>query len=284
MLAPRDITAWTSHAPWATEAQVEQDLLITQAVVAIFQDRFLSEQVAMRGGTVLHKLHLAPAARYSEDIDLVAVGERPRGHLVRALMRVLDPIMGAKPVANLQQRVALAVRNVAKPNDIARLVYEYQPTTQIPPVAKLKVEVNLTERTSVIPLVRLPYAPPLPSGTATVYVVSYALNEMLGTKLRALLQRDHGRDLFDLSHAWTHCHATGRAEAVSGPEVARIFTRYMTDEGSTVSRARFERDLQRKLSLQSFRADLADVLPVGRTFDVGHAAHVVRTEFLAHLA
>jgi len=27
----------------------------------------------MRGGTVLHKAHLAPAARYSEDIDLVLV-------------------------------------------------------------------------------------------------------------------------------------------------------------------------------------------------------------------
>lgn len=40
----------------------------------------------MRGGTVLHKVHLAPAARYSQDIDLVAVGERPEEHIRKALM------------------------------------------------------------------------------------------------------------------------------------------------------------------------------------------------------
>jgi hypothetical protein len=40
---------------------VEQDYLLCRAVAAIFEDGFLSKQVAMRGGTVLHKGHLAPA-------------------------------------------------------------------------------------------------------------------------------------------------------------------------------------------------------------------------------
>ena len=31
---------------------------------------------------------------------------------------------------------------------------------------------------------------------------SYDINEMLGTKTRALMQREQGRDLYDLSHAW----------------------------------------------------------------------------------
>jgi hypothetical protein len=48
----------------------------------------------MRGGTVLHKLHLAPPSRYSEDIDLVVVGDRPEGHIRKALMRVLRPVLG----------------------------------------------------------------------------------------------------------------------------------------------------------------------------------------------
>ena len=38
MLPLRDITDWAPHARWATEAQTEQDLLITLAVVAIFAD------------------------------------------------------------------------------------------------------------------------------------------------------------------------------------------------------------------------------------------------------
>ncbi len=65
------LTAWREHAPWTKRSQVEQDLRLARGVVAIFEDTVLREHLAMRGGTVLHKGHLAPAARYSEDIDLV---------------------------------------------------------------------------------------------------------------------------------------------------------------------------------------------------------------------
>jgi len=65
------ITAWQAHAPWNTNEQIEQDLVICRAVTEIYADSDLRRQLAIRGGTVLHKVHLAPAARYSEDIDLV---------------------------------------------------------------------------------------------------------------------------------------------------------------------------------------------------------------------
>ncbi len=48
----------------------------------------------MRGGTVLHKAHLAPAARYSEDIDLVLVKAMDMETLDRKLYRVLAPVLG----------------------------------------------------------------------------------------------------------------------------------------------------------------------------------------------
>lgn len=69
----RDIPAHQAVVPWAAQYQVEQDLLLCRAMVALFDDKFLSSQIALRGGTLLHKVHLAPPARYSEDIDLVLV-------------------------------------------------------------------------------------------------------------------------------------------------------------------------------------------------------------------
>ena len=63
----QDILAHQAVVPWAAQYQVEQDPLLCRAMVALFDDAFLSSQVAMRGGTFLHKVHLAPAARYSED-------------------------------------------------------------------------------------------------------------------------------------------------------------------------------------------------------------------------
>ncbi len=50
---------------------MEQDLVISRALVELFSRKTIAENLAFRGGTALHKLHLAPAMRYSEDIDLV---------------------------------------------------------------------------------------------------------------------------------------------------------------------------------------------------------------------
>lgn len=62
---------------WRSDAQVEQDLIISRALVEIFSDDFLRENLAFRGGTALYKLYLTPAPRYSEDIDLVQIKEGP---------------------------------------------------------------------------------------------------------------------------------------------------------------------------------------------------------------
>ena len=71
------IQQWSEHAPWIDNAQIEQDLIICRALVAIFGDEFLASQLAFRGGTALHKLYLSPQPRYSEDIDLVQINPGP---------------------------------------------------------------------------------------------------------------------------------------------------------------------------------------------------------------
>jgi predicted nucleotidyltransferase component of viral defense system len=71
-MIPRDVLAeWREEAAWARDANVEQDLVISRAIVEIFRDPELGQALAFRGGTALHKVHIRPAARYSEDIDLV---------------------------------------------------------------------------------------------------------------------------------------------------------------------------------------------------------------------
>lgn len=48
------IQEWRDHAPWNTDAMVEQDLIICRALVSIFNDEFLASRLAFRGGTALH--------------------------------------------------------------------------------------------------------------------------------------------------------------------------------------------------------------------------------------
>ena len=75
MILRAQITAWREVARWATDAQVEQDLILSRALVTIFSEPTLKTHLAFRGGTALHKLFLNPPSRYSEHIDLVQVNQ-----------------------------------------------------------------------------------------------------------------------------------------------------------------------------------------------------------------
>ncbi|MDD2763167.1 MAG: nucleotidyl transferase AbiEii/AbiGii toxin family protein [Opitutaceae bacterium] len=284
MKSRQEIIAWRRHAAWATDAQVEQDLLLTLAMAAIFRDSFLSAQVAMRGGTALHKLHLAPAARYSEDIDLVLVGKRPVAHIERALVRVLAPLLG-RPASRAVGLMQTTARNLTRPSKIRRLTYTYAPTAGPPSEMKIKIEVNYSERKPCYAVTSLPYAPPLP-GLAGITVKSYDLDEMLGTKMRALLQRSQGRDLFDLDCACVRhdeALARGAGPLLDPQRVVNAFATYMRREGVRVTRAQYDASLQTKLAARAFRHDMAKVLPPDVAYDIDAAAKRVRDTFVARL-
>ena len=38
MIAQAFVTHWRSHAPWSSDAQIEQDLVLSRAIVEIFSD------------------------------------------------------------------------------------------------------------------------------------------------------------------------------------------------------------------------------------------------------
>lgn len=61
-----------------------------KALIALFSDKFIRERLAFRGGTALHKLFLAPAERYSEDIDLVQVKVEPFGAIIDKIREQLS--------------------------------------------------------------------------------------------------------------------------------------------------------------------------------------------------
>ena len=74
---------------WTEQRQIEQGLIINRALVELFNDPFLREQ--LRGGTALNKLHIPKPLRYSEDIDLVRKTAGPIGPVLDAVRGVLQP-------------------------------------------------------------------------------------------------------------------------------------------------------------------------------------------------
>ena len=127
----------------------------------------------------------------------MAVGERPEKHIQRALMRVLRPVLG-KEKSSAWALLQLAVRNAAKPSRILRCIFKVRSVAE--PARELtgEVEVNVSERTPRFELQSLPFAFRFRGEARAASIVSFNINEMLATKLRAAFQRKKGRDLFDL--------------------------------------------------------------------------------------
>lgn len=56
MIPYNDITAWGNDHQWVTREQIEQDLLLSQAICEISKDELLGSELIFRGGTALHKI------------------------------------------------------------------------------------------------------------------------------------------------------------------------------------------------------------------------------------
>lgn len=277
-LTRQDVLAHQKQVPWPVLYQVEQDLLLCRAMVAIFNDAFLSEQVAMRGGTVLHKVHLAPASRYSEDIDLVVVGDRPEEHVRAALKRVLTDVLGKQKSWGWES-LKLAVRNMAKPSRILRVIYEVPSVSEPGRTLTIEVEANVTERLPYLPVLKFPFSFPFRGQELSTAIPSFDIHEMLGTKMRALFQRKKGRDLFDLYWALT----TQPVEEISCVEVLKCFQHYMKEEKTIVSRQEFLEHLENRLQDSGFCTDMAPLLRTGLEYDVKTAGAHVRNGLIMGL-
>lgn len=255
MIPQANITAWRATAPWADDAQVEQDLVLSRATVELFADDELDGQIAMRGGTSLYKLFLQPPYRYSEDIDLVQTEGGPIGAVIDAIRATLDPWLG-KP------------RRERGPGTVT-LTYRFE--SEIPPVRsmRLKIEINTREHFALLGLARRELSVTNPWFTGVSEVVTFEPDELLATKLRALYQRRKGRDLFDL---WL-CLEQG---LINPQRLVDCFAEYMNREGHPVTRAQFEQNLHDKESDPAFFSDIEPLLRPDLSYDAAAAIVVVK--------
>jgi predicted nucleotidyltransferase component of viral defense system len=273
----RDVITHQSVVPWPSQLQVEQDLLLCRAMVALFDDSFLQSQIAMRGGTLLHKVHLAPASRYSEDIDLVVVGNRPEGHIRKALHRVLSGVLGA-PKQSVWGDLKLAIRNTVKPSRVLRITFAIPSLVEPGTNLEIVVEANVTERTPHRPVIKIPFEFPFRDSPVRTQIKGYDIHEMLGTKLRALFQRRRGRDLFDLYWALTLAKP-----AVIPARIIESFQHYLKLEGSVAGRSEFVALLDAHLADRGFCSDMNPLLRAGITYDPQQAGDYVKTKLLSLL-
>ncbi|HEY4060658.1 MAG TPA: nucleotidyl transferase AbiEii/AbiGii toxin family protein [Puia sp.] len=263
MIPQSDITEWSNYVPWQTNEQVEQDLVICRSLVEIYRDDFLAGHLAFRGGTALHKLFIQPQCRYSEDLDFVQIKAEPIGEVFDHLRKALS-FMG-NPKAQAGENMATMK---------FRFDSEIQPIVPL----RLKIETNCREHFAELGWQEKKFEVKSRWFSGDCKLTTYRLEELLGTKIRALYQRKKGRDLYDIFKALI------ADPALDKDALIRCYRRYMAFSVDHVpSRKEFLLNMEEKMADPFFIGDIKGLIRPTEVYDQEHAFELFKTEILEKL-
>ncbi len=260
MIFQEHIDEWTKVVPWQEARQIQQDLIITIALLKLYNDPNIRNTLAFRGGTALNKIFFEKPYRYSEDIDLVQIESGPIGPIFKLIKDALESFLG-KPRSTLSY---------------GRLTLIYRITDQENLPLKLKIEINTREHFTVLGFEDKRFFNTSSLEPGETLIRTYKIEELLGTKMRALYQRRKGRDLFDL-------YICLKTLSINPDDIIRCFVHYLDYEKKCISRSEFITNLETKLVDQRFLADIIPLLPRDFRFDLEEAHNHVVTHLINRL-
>lgn len=252
MISRNFLKEWEETSPWRTQDMIEQDLIIEKVLAELYKMPLVRKNLAFKGGTALNKLFIDPQARYSEDIDLTLVKRIPIKKTIDQLRDAIDPWLGKPKFKHSRFSFKLFYPYIAISGE----------------QVKLKVEINLTtyEQAFGLRYMDFHHNSSYYSGSSTI--TTFELDELMGTKLKALYNRNKSRDLFDM---WLVI----KRGLVNLDRVMKSFHFYSEMEENPVSRAQFEANIYAKKHSPEFRGDMSQLLAGDVSWDVDEAFRLI---------
>lgn len=242
MIAEQHVTNWRKVVPWEEHAQVVQDLIISRMLVDIFSDELLKNELRFRGGTALNKLHFPNPLRYSEDIDLVRVNPGKAGPILYRICQKMKPWIEKRPKVTFRYF-------------LIKLVFRVDSRDEAFGQIRIKIEINTRERQLYDPPIALPFEMENSWYSGEALIPTYSREEMLATKLRALLQRNKGRDLYDLDHSLKVF------EDLDIQRVVSLFGKYLDASEQSISKAEAQLRMFQKFNDTPLLTDIHTLIP-----------------------
>ena len=184
-LTNHDVKVWADEQSLPDLLFAELDYRLVKTLQEFYSDDFLSKRLCMKGGTAINKLYLAETSRLSLDLDFNHLGSKEEVTKEKRVIREL--IMELLKKQDNSYDV-----HYERPYGLTRIKARYK--TVGGPVQNFKIEISHVERFPIIPPVKKKIK--TPDGLADI--VTYTLEELTATKLRALLERFKARDIYDL--------------------------------------------------------------------------------------
>jgi len=145
-----------------------------------------------------------------------------------------------------------------------------------PPIIpiRLKIEINCKEHFTVLGLTKVPFELKNQWFNGACEITTYQLDELIGTKLRALYQRKKGRDLFDLHKALENPN-------LNPDNVIKCYREYISfSNGESPSKIVYLANMEEKMREEVFLNDTQALLRPSLTFNPQEAYEIVKRELI----
>ena len=169
-------------------ASIEKTMRLLQLLKAINADEFLGANLTLKGGTAINIIHYSEIPRLSVDLDF----DLARNTLKEEMLQVKDEVSAR--IRELAASMGYFLSDPRPNYSIHQTELYYHSATGNRD--KIKLDINCLSRCHVYePVVRDARNPFLPDDVFSVRMLSEY--ELFGAKLKALLERNTPRDIFD---------------------------------------------------------------------------------------
>jgi predicted nucleotidyltransferase component of viral defense system len=157
---------------------------------------------------------------------------------------------------------------------IYRFDSEFPPSIRL----RLKIETNTREHFNVLGLQQFPFEVKSSWFNGQCDLSTYKLEELLGTKLRALYQRRKGRDLYDMFTAMT------QQSALDNEAVIHSYRQYMKfSVDNPPSQREYTLNMEAKMKDSEFLGDTTALLRPYVAYNPEDAYELVRTQLIERI-
>ena len=167
--------------------QLEKVIRLRQLLIELRKHPFLRERLILKGGTAVNLFYLE-LARLSVDIDLNYIGQLDREEMQRERPEI------AKATEQITKALGYKVQRGAEDYALAEWFLTYQ--NHAGSFDQIQIEINFLMRASAL-APQLRQAISIGDEAACEFPV-LAIEELFAGKIRAMIDRQHPRDLYDL--------------------------------------------------------------------------------------
>lgn len=169
-------------------ASIEKTMRLLELLKAINADEFLGANLTLKGGTAINIIHYSEIPRLSVDLDF----DLARNTLKEEMLQVKDEVSAR--IRELAASMSYFLSDPRPNYAIHQTELYYRSATGNRD--KIKLDINCLSRCHIYePMVRDARNPFLPDDVFSVRMLSEY--ELFGAKLKALLERNTPRDIFD---------------------------------------------------------------------------------------